>query len=141
VTGFEYATNYRLLVNGLISGRVFYQGEVFLITQAVWYRISLSTSRFREGEEMPQKKGDPSEAGRKGGQVVKERYGTEFYAEIGRKGGEVTKRKYGPEHYAEIGKRGGQTTSERHGRRFYEGIGKKGGTRLRELVDKGKRME
>ncbi|MGV3720862.1 MAG: Em GEA1 (EM1) [Actinomycetota bacterium] len=37
-----------------------------------------------------------AEAGRKGGQKVKERYGSDFYGEIGRKGGSTTKRKYGP---------------------------------------------
>src|SRR5205085_2238404 len=75
------------------------------------------------------------------GEVVKERYGAEFYGQIGRKGGSTTKTKYGPEHYAEIGRRGGQTTSERHGPQFYEQIGKKGGQRVRELIERGKQSE
>jgi len=36
------------------------------------------------------------EAGRRGGERVKAKYGSEFYEEIGRKGGEGTKSKYGP---------------------------------------------
>ena len=70
-----------------------------------------------------------AEAGRKGGQTVKQRYGSDFYGEIGKKGGSTTKKRYGPDHYADIGRRGGQTTAERHGQEFYENIGRKGGQR------------
>jgi uncharacterized protein len=48
------------------------------------------------------------EAGRRGGERVKAKYGTEFYEEIGRKGGEATKSKYGPSFYEVIGQKGGQ---------------------------------
>ncbi|MDQ2817730.1 MAG: hypothetical protein M3T49_05895 [Candidatus Eremiobacteraeota bacterium] len=48
------------------------------------------------------------EAGKKGGDIVKSRYGPEFYVEIGRKGGESTKKKHGSQFYEEIGQRGGQ---------------------------------
>jgi general stress protein YciG len=48
------------------------------------------------------------EAGKRGGDRVKEKYGSEFYETIGRKGGEATKSKYGPAFYEEIGARGGQ---------------------------------
>jgi general stress protein YciG len=48
------------------------------------------------------------EAGKRGGDRVKEKYGSEFYETIGRKGGEATKSKYGPSFYEEIGARGGQ---------------------------------
>lgn len=82
--------------------------------------------------------GGPVEAGRKGGETVKERYGSDFYGEIGRKGGSTTKRKYGPEHYAAIGRRGGKQTAARHGQEFYESIGRKGGQRVRELIERGK---
>ena len=60
-----------------------------------------------------------SEAGRKGGEKTRERYGSEFYEEIGKKGGEAVKRTRGPE--------------------FYEKIGRKGGQRVRELVRRGKK--
>jgi len=53
------------------------------------------------------------EAGRKGGEIVKTRYGTSFYKQIGRKGGERVKRERGLNFYAEIGRRGGQTRSAR----------------------------
>lgn len=48
------------------------------------------------------------EAGRKGGEIVKQKYGQAFYQEIGRKGGETVKRSRGPEFYAEIGRKGGE---------------------------------
>lgn len=48
------------------------------------------------------------EAGQKGGETVKQKYGAEFYEEIGRKGGEATKSKYGPSFYEVIGQKGGQ---------------------------------
>jgi general stress protein YciG len=51
------------------------------------------------------------QAGRKGGEIVRERYGTTFYQEIGRKGGEVVKRSRGTEYYAEIGRKGGEHRS------------------------------
>lgn len=48
-----------------------------------------------------------SEAGRRGGEATKERYGLDHYKTMGSKGGEMTKAKYGPEHYSEIGRKGG----------------------------------
>jgi uncharacterized protein len=98
--------------------------------------VSLEEDRMSVKE--PKSEMTVAEAGRKGGQVVKAKYGAEFYGTIGKKGGSTTKTKYGPEHYSQIGRRGGQTTSERHGPSFYEEIGKKGGQRVRELVELGK---
>lgn len=80
-----------------------------------------------------------AEAGKKGGETVKAKYGKDFYTEIGHKGGEATKKKHGPDFYGEIGKKGGQTTAEKHGPEFYEKIGKKGGNRVRELIERGKK--
>jgi general stress protein YciG len=48
------------------------------------------------------------EAGKKGGEIVKERYGPAFYQEIGRKGGETVKKSRGTGFYAEIGRKGGE---------------------------------
>jgi general stress protein YciG len=48
------------------------------------------------------------EAGRKGGETVKNRYGQGFYQSIGKKGGETVKRERGPGFYAEIGRKGGE---------------------------------
>ena len=53
------------------------------------------------------------EAGRKGGEAVKRKYGAEFYREIGKKGGETVKQERGSEFYAEIGRRGGEMRSIR----------------------------
>ena len=53
------------------------------------------------------------EAGRKGGETVKNRYGPEFYQSIGKKGGETVKRERGAEFYAEIGRKGGEMRGQR----------------------------
>jgi uncharacterized protein len=54
-----------------------------------------------------------AEAGRKGGQTTKKRYGEDFFGKIGRLGG----------------KKGGETTKQRYGIEFYQRIGRKGGSR------------
>jgi len=59
------------------------------------------------------------EAGRKGGQKVRDERGHEFYEEIGRKGGE--------------------TVRDTRGHEFYEEIGHKGGQKVRELIEAGKK--
>ena len=59
-------------------------------------------------QEDPQGGMSVREAGRRGGERVKAKYGSEFYEQIGRKGGEATKTKYGPSFYEEIGQKGGQ---------------------------------
>src|SRR5215212_9713803 len=82
-----------------------------------------------------------AEAGKKGGETVKAKYGKGFYTQIGHKGGQATREKYGPEFYGEIGKKGGQSTAEKHGPGFYEKIGKKGGQRVRELIERGKQAD
>ena len=53
------------------------------------------------------------EAGRKGGETVKSRYGQKFYQSIGKKGGETVKRERGAEFYAEIGRKGGEMRGQR----------------------------
>ena len=53
------------------------------------------------------------EAGRKGGETVKNKYGAAFYQSIGKKGGETVKRERGTEFYAEIGRRGGEMRGQR----------------------------
>lgn len=68
---------------------------------------------IKRGSTMAQDSGQAGgmsvrEAGRRGGERVKAKYGSEFYEEIGRKGGEATKSKYGPSFYEVIGQKGGQ---------------------------------
>ena len=53
------------------------------------------------------------EAGRKGGETVKSRYGPTFYQSIGKKGGETVKRERGAAFYAEIGRKGGERRGQR----------------------------
>jgi hypothetical protein len=53
------------------------------------------------------------EAGRKGGEAVKQKYGSSFYRQIGKKGGDTVKRERGSGFYAEIGRRGGEMRSAR----------------------------
>jgi general stress protein YciG len=53
--------------------------------------------------------------------------------EAGKKGGDIVKTKYGPQFYAEIGRKGGESTKRRHGSRFYEAIGHKGGQRTKTI--------
>jgi uncharacterized protein len=79
------------------------------------------------GEARAQDREGLSQAGRRGGEVVKERYGSEFYREIGEKGGGAVKERYGTEFYSEIGKRGGETVKQERGAEYYSTIGRKGG--------------
>jgi len=77
------------------------------------------------GKKTGPKPGTPQ--AKRGGEAVKAKYGTEFYAEIGKKGGTAAKEAHGPEHYSELGKKGGAVTNERHGHDHYVRIGTKGG--------------
>ncbi len=83
------------------------------------------------------------EAGQKGGETVKRKYGPEFYEAIGRKGGEATKLAHGHEFYETIGKmggkKGGEATRDRYGPSFYEQIGQKGGQKVKQLIEEGKK--
>jgi general stress protein YciG len=83
------------------------------------------------------------EAGQKGGETVKRKYGPEFYETIGRKGGEATKLAHGHEFYETIGKKGGkkggEATRDRYGPAFYEEIGQKGGQKVKQLIEEGKK--
>src|SRR5579862_6448674 len=83
------------------------------------------------------------EAGQKGGETVKKKYGPEFYMKIGQKGGEATKNAHGHAFYEQIGKKGGkkggEATRDRYGPNFYETIGQKGGQKVKQLIEEGKR--
>ena len=63
---------------------------------------------MQEEQASPERGMTVREAGKRGGERVKAKYGTEFYEAIGRKGGEATKEKYGPSFYEVIGQKGGQ---------------------------------
>lgn len=76
-----------------------------------------------------------AEAGRRGGETVKERYGTPFFQTIGKlgaergaeKGGEARKRELGSEGYAQLGRLGGKAVFEKRGREHMREIGRRGG--------------
>jgi len=76
-----------------------------------------------------------AEAGRRGGETVKERYGTPFFQTIGRlgaergaeKGGEARKKELGSDGYAQLGRMGGKAVFEKRGREHMREIGRKGG--------------
>jgi len=73
---------------------------------------------------MPQRRsaGDPAtgasegmsvrEAGRKGGNTTRDRYGTDFFQEIGAKGGKTVSERYSSDHFREIGRKGGRRVAE-----------------------------
>src|SRR6266404_2390354 len=92
-------------------------------------------------DEVVKKKGamSVSEAGRKGGQTVRDKYGHSFYEEIGRKGGDTVKAERGAGFYEAIGKKGGDAVKAERGTPFYEEIGKKGGHKVRQLIEEGKK--
>jgi general stress protein YciG len=52
------------------------------------------------------------EAGRKGGNTTRERYGSGFFQEIGAKGGKTVSERYPSDHFREIGRKGGRRVAE-----------------------------
>jgi uncharacterized protein len=79
------------------------------------------------------------EAGRRGGQAVRQKYGPEFYSEIGRKGGRARREELGRAGYAAMGRKGGEVVSQ--DRDHMSEIGQKGGQRVRELVREANKKE
>ena len=79
------------------------------------------------------------EAGKKGGDTVRDRYGSGFYEKIGRKGGQVTRERHGAEFYETIGQKGGKVVKSKYGSDFYEEIGHKGGQKVKQLIAEAKK--
>jgi general stress protein YciG len=79
------------------------------------------------------------EAGKKGGDTVRERYGSGFYETIGRKGGQATRERHGAQFYETIGQKGGRVVKEKYGSNFYEEIGHKGGQKVKQLIADAKK--
>ena len=82
-----------------------------------------------------------AEAGRMGGKLVSEKYGSEFYKSIGKKGGSSTADRYGPEFFGKIGRKGGKAVSEKYGAGHFERIGRRGGQKVASLVERAKTLE
>lgn len=87
----------------------------------------------------PRKEMSVREAGKKGGDTVRDRYGSTFYEEIGRKGGKATRDRHGVEFYESIGQKGGKVVKEKYGADFYEEIGHKGGQKVKKLIAEAKK--
>ena len=66
----------------------------------------------------------------KGGMTVRE---------AGKKGGEKVRDERGHAFYEEIGRKGGEAVRDARGHEFYEEIGHKGGQKVRELIEAGKK--
>jgi len=79
------------------------------------------------------------EAGKRGGDAVRKKYGPSFYEEIGRKGGERTKELHGNGFYGSIGQKGGNAVKDKYGTGFYETIGHKGGQKVKRLIEEAKK--
>ena len=69
----------------------------------------------------------------------KDNKGSMTVAEAGRKGGETVRNERGREFYETIGRKGGATVKAERGRAFYEEIGRKGGQKVKQLIEDGKR--
>ncbi len=97
---------------------------------------SLSTSEAgrRGGSAVRDKYGEEyyRRIGKKGGAALKEKRGNEYYRTIAQKGGQANVSKYGSDHFSEMGKKGGNTTKERHDSDFYSRIGRMGGSAKRQ---------
>jgi general stress protein YciG len=61
--------------------------------------------------------------------------------EAGRKGGQTTRARYGPEFFQEIGAKGGRAVSERYSNEHFREIGRKGGRRVAELIARAKELD
>src|SRR5471032_1290645 len=79
------------------------------------------------------------EAGKKGGDTVRDRYGSGFYEQIGRKGGQATRERHGAQFYESIGQKGGRVVKDKYGSDFYEEIGHKGGQKVKQLIAEAKK--
>ncbi|MDH2909538.1 MAG: hypothetical protein PXZ07_05405 [Candidatus Eremiobacteraeota bacterium] len=90
------------------------RGDMGLASTETYIRVK-ETSIMAESDRPREDSGGMSvrEAGRRGGERVKAKYGPEFYEAIGRKGGQSTKKKYGAAFYESIGQKGGQTPKAR----------------------------
>ena len=62
-------------------------------------------------------------------------------AEAGRKGGQTTKRRYGDEFFGRIGKKGGRAVTAKYGAGHFERIGRKGGQKVADLIERAKTLE
>ncbi|HWG90943.1 MAG TPA: KGG domain-containing protein [Candidatus Thermoplasmatota archaeon] len=73
-----------------------------------------------------------AEAGRKGGEKVREAYGPDFFRRIGMKGGQARRNQLGPGGFSELGQMGGEVRKQQLGPGGYQALGKKGGDKVKQ---------
>ena len=102
-----------------------------------------SSKETKDSEKAKAPGGEMSvrEAGKKGGDTVRERYGSGFYETIGRKGGQATRERHGAAFYETIGQKGGRVVKDKYGSDFYEEIGHKGGQKVKALIAEAKKNQ
>ncbi len=74
-------------------------------------------------EKTPSPSLSTSEAGRRGGSAVRDKYGEEYYRRIGKKGGAALKEKRGNEYYRTIAQKGGQANVSKYGSDHFSEMG------------------
>src|SRR5712692_7718112 len=79
-----------------------------------------------------------TEAGRRGGSTVRDKYGEDYYRRIGKKGGTSLKEKRGSEYYRTIARKGGAANMAKYGADHFSEMGKKGGKATRERLEQTK---
>ncbi len=99
----------------------------------------MSNESEKDAAVQPSREMSVREAGKKGGDTVRERYGPGFYEAIGRKGGQATRERHGAQFYETIGQKGGRVVKDKYGSGFYEQIGHKGGQKVKQLIAEAKR--
>ena len=92
--------------------------------------------KAEKDERAPKREMSVREAGKKGGDTVRDRYGSTFYEDIG---GKATRDRHGVEFYETIGQKGGKVVKEKYGSDFYEEIGHKGGQKVKKLIAEAKK--
>jgi len=102
--------------------------------------ISLGLHRGKGIVMLPEDEEKPvpmstSEAGRKGGSTVRDKYGEDYYRRIGKKGGTALKEKRGNEYYRTIAQKGGQSNVSKYGPDHFSAMGKKGGNTTKARQD------
>lgn len=62
----------------------------------------------------------------RGGEALRDRYGSDYFRELGRKGGKALQAAHGSEHMREIGRKGGKQTRSSHDGAYYSTLARRG---------------
>ncbi len=94
--------------------------------------LALATTLLRRHPEregsMPEEQRPASvrEAGRRGGDVVKAKFGLDYYARIGRKGGLARIEKHGVDGLHAVSRKGGKSNADNHDSAYFAALGRRG---------------